>query len=329
MTQADRNTTIMPSVAVLLITAGLLTVVKLMAPYEMLLADRFVPGAGWVQIVALSLYGALLVRLMLISADTSIVRIRIWLAFSIVFFTQFILGVAGIDKLLMTGNLHIPLPAVVVAGPLFRGERFFMPILFLSTIVLVGPAWCSHLCYIGGWDGLSARAKKRPAKLPRAWRYVRLSIFILTPSLALLFRYAGVPGMTAAYVAIAFGVVSLGVMALVSTRTGVMVHCTSICPLGLLGNVLGKISPFRFRIGAGCTDCGRCAAACRYDALSPAQISARRPGNTCTLCGDCLSACRDGALGYRFLSLSPHASRILFLVIIVSLHAVFLGVARI
>ena len=319
----------MPSIAALLATAGLLTVVKLMAPYEMLLADRFLPGAGWAQLAALSLYAALLVRLMLRSADTSVIRVRIWLAFSIVFFTQFILGVAGIDKLLMTGKLHIPLPAVVIAGPLFRGERFFMPILFLSTVVLVGPAWCSHLCYIGAWDGLSARAKKRPTKLPRAWRYVRLSIFVLTPSLALLFRYAGIPGMTAAYVAIAFGVASLGIMAFVSTKTGVMVHCTSICPLGLLGNILGKISAFRIRIGEGCTDCGRCTSACRYNALSRAQINARKPGTTCTLCGDCLSACRDNELGYRFFALSPRASRILFLVTIVSLHAVFLGVARI
>ena len=43
-----------------------------------------------------------------------------WLIFSIIFFTQLILGVAGVDKLLMTGKLHLPVPALIAAGPLYR-----------------------------------------------------------------------------------------------------------------------------------------------------------------------------------------------------------------
>jgi len=54
------------------------------------------------------------------------------LAFSIVFFSKFILGVIGIEKLLMTGRLRMPVPASVIAGPNYRGVRFFMPILFVS-----------------------------------------------------------------------------------------------------------------------------------------------------------------------------------------------------
>lgn len=133
----------------------------------------------------------------------------------------------------------------------------------------------------------------------------------------------------AAYSAIAFGAAGLGVSAFVSLRLGVMVHCTSICPLGLIGNVLGKVSPFRIRIGAACTECGRCASSCRYNALSVAHIAKRRPGHTCTLCGDCLQSCPHEALWYDFPGIKPETARMVFLVLIVSLHAVFMGVARI
>ena len=145
-------------------TGLLLAVIKLKAPYEMLLADRFYAGAGWIEIFVLSLYAGWLAGAFLVSSDTSRLRLRIWSLFSGLFFLQFILGVLGIERLLMTGRLHIPVPAVVIAGPLFRGERFFMPILFLATVVLVGPAWCSHLCYIGSWDGIFSSARRHATR---------------------------------------------------------------------------------------------------------------------------------------------------------------------
>jgi polyferredoxin len=117
-------------------------------------------------------------------------------------------------------------------------------------------------------------------------------------------------------------------MLLVSSRLGIMVHCTAFCPLGLVSNLLGKLSPWRMRIDAACTRCSACARICRYGALANADFERGRPGLTCTLCGDCLKACRQASLFYRFPGLSPEASRQAFLVLVVSLHAVFLGVAR-
>jgi len=93
--------------------------------------------------------------------------------------------------------------------------------------------------------------------------------------------------------------------------------------------VLGKISPHRLRITDACTDCGACTRACRYDVLSPRQVARRRPGLSCTLCGDCLASCRHGALQHRLLGLSPAVSRTVFMVLVVSFHAMTLGVARI
>jgi len=202
-----------------------------------------------------------------------------------------------LKKFLMTGKLHLPVPAVVIAGPIYRGG-IFMPLLFLSTVLLVGPAWCSFLCYVG-------------------------------PVVGLLLRFLGVKGILPLIVGIGFGIFEIFVMIFISTRRGKMVNCVYVCPLGLVGNILGKISPFRIRINDNCNNCYICSRACKYDALLPQMILKRRPGYTCTLCGDCIDVCNVGAIRYSFLGLSAEKSRILFYLIVISLHAVFLGVARI
>jgi polyferredoxin len=317
------------SLAAGLTVVFILALARTNAPYTILLADRFIPGAGWIEIPALALYAALLTAKFLAVRDVSRLRLGVWLAFSVVFFVQFILGIAGEERLLMTGRLHLPVPAVIIAGPLYRGQRFFMPILFLCTIVLAGPAWCSHLCYMGGWDGLAASARGRAETLSRGWNWLRGGLFAATPAAALAFRFSGVGGFAAGLAAAAFGVLGAGAMAAFSTRTGVMVHCSIVCPLGFAANVLGKINPFRIRIGDGCTECGRCISTCRYSALDPQRIKRRRPGYTCTLCGDCLGSCGYDALSYSFPGLEARAARSAFLTLVVALHAVFLGVARI
>ena len=55
----------------------------------------------------------------------------------------------------MTGKLHLPVPALIVAGPVYRGSVGFMLILFLCTILLVGPAWCSHLALHAAFLGVA------------------------------------------------------------------------------------------------------------------------------------------------------------------------------
>ena len=72
------------------------------------------------------------------------------------FFGQLALGIFADPIFLMTGKLHLPIPAVILAGPLYRFEGLFMPILFISTLLLSGPAWCSQLCYFGAFDAWSA-----------------------------------------------------------------------------------------------------------------------------------------------------------------------------
>jgi ferredoxin len=310
------------------LSATLLGATREAVRFPILLLDRFAPGWGWLEILLLSLYAAWVAGRMADPGRSAAARVRIWRLFSLVFFLQLLIGLAGVRELLMTGALHLPVPAVIVGGPLFRGGGYFMPILFAATLVLVGPAWCSHLCYIGAWDDALSRLRRRPATLPAWARHGRWLTLAAVALVALLLRLLGASPGEAAALGGLFGVVGVGVMATASRRLGIMAHCTAYCPIGALSNLLGKLAPWRVRIDSGCTRCGRCTRACRYGALAPADIERGRPGFTCTLCGDCLGNCRERSIGYRFPGLSGEAARRLFVATAASLHAVFLGVAR-
>ncbi|WP_300164315.1 4Fe-4S dicluster domain-containing protein [Solidesulfovibrio sp.] len=312
------------------LTVGLLALARAKVSFPVLLADRFLPGWGTLEIALLGLYAAWLSGRMLAAPRTGSIRSRYWALFSLIFFAQLGLGLAGATTFLMTGALHLPVPALIAAGPIYRGGGYFMPILYLSTLLLVGPGWCSHLCYIGAADDACARlGRKTPRRLSRRLPLWRAATLGLAVGGAAGLRLAGVSTETAALAAAGFGLVGLGVMATFSRRSGVMVHCTAWCPIGLVGNVLGKVSPWRIRVGEGCDGCGRCFRACRYLALSPEDLARGRPGLSCTLCGDCLGACPSDRLGYRFPGLSPRAARAAYFTLVTALHAVFLGVARI
>ncbi len=319
----------LPSYIAFLLTAALLSVVHLKVNPPILLLERFLPGSGFIEIALLSVYAGWITEKMLDVNTSSRIRSRVWLLFSAVFFSQFLLGLAGVEKCLMTGKLHLPIPAMIIAGPLYRGKLTFMVILFATTTLIAGAAWCSHLCYIGSWDNLISRRTRAPKVLPNKSRILRVGIFLAIVAAALIFRLSGLVSTTVTAAAIVYGIAGVGVMVLVSRKNGVMTHCVVYCPIGLAANLIGRLSPFRIRFGSGCDDCGACHYSCRYDALNEEHIQRRKPGLTCTLCGDCLSGCSKGALKYGLFGFAPKAARTIFLVVAVSLHAVFLGVARI
>jgi NAD-dependent dihydropyrimidine dehydrogenase PreA subunit len=321
-----------PRAAIFLLTVLGLALARGKVGFPILLADRYLPGWGWLEIFLLGLYGQWIGSLMRNPKGHRTIRPRIWGLFSVVFFLQLALGLLGMDRMLMTGTLHLPVPAMIAAGPVFRGGGYFMLVLFGATLLLVGPAWCSHLCYIGAWDDAMSRlgSKPAPSKPLRSLSLLgRGGTLILTVGAAWTLRVYGVPGASAMLLGAAFGLVGVGVMVFVSRRRGMMVHCTAFCPMGLLGNVFGRISPWRMHIQEDCTGCGACFNRCRYNALDADRVAKGRPGLSCTLCGDCVSACAHGRIGYVFPGLSRETARAAFIVLAVSLHAVFLGVARI
>lgn len=322
----------LPRAAIFVLTIYGLAMASAKVSFPILLADRYFPGWGWLEITLLGVYAQWIGGLMLAPKGHRMVRPRIWGLFSAVFFGQLALGLLGMERMLMTGSLHLPVPALIVGGPIFRGDGLFMIILFSVTVLLVGPAWCSHLCYIGAWDDALSRLGKRTAPqgvLRRLSLGGRGATLLLTIGAALALRMAGVPGQSAVLFAAVFGLIGVGVMVFVSRKAGMMVHCTTYCPMGLVANILGKISPWRIRVGDECTRCGACFTRCRYNALDEGRVEAGKPALSCTMCGDCVSACAHGQINYAFPGLSGKMARTVFIVLVVSLHAVFLGVARI
>lgn len=317
-----------PGLAAFLLTCALLVPVQLFMQPTGLLAERFLPSAGWWEIFLLAMYAGWLADRLQDARRIKKLRPRVWLAFSVVFFAQLLLGLSGLERFLMSGDLHLPVPALIAAGPLFRGGGLFMAILFACSVLLVGPAWCSWLCYIGAWDDRAARARRRPGRLPR-WRpWLRVGILVLVLGLAFALGRLGLSVMAAGWLAAGFGLVGVGMMVLWSRRAGHMTHCTAYCPMGWFATRLGKVSPWRLRISPSCTDCGACTPACRYDALYPEDVLRRVPGEACTLCGDCLSNCPTGSIGLRLPGASPARARMAFLILVSAMHAAWLGVAR-
>ena len=316
-------------IAVFLFILVLLIPVQLKVENPMLLLERFIPGAGWFEIVLIALYGAIVAHHMQDPSRVMIWRRYTWLAFSVLFFSQLILGLFGFEKFLMTGKLHLPVPMMILAGPIYRGHLSVMSILFVSTMVLSGPAWCSHLCYFGAIDSISSTGKTRRTPIRNKWA-LKSTVLLLVIAGAIVLRWMKVPALSATLLAIGFGVIGLGLILLVSRKEGRMVHCITYCPIGTIVNLTRFVNPFRLTINQNsCTDCMACTSTCKYDALNRSDIAARKPGLTCTLCGDCLSSCHAGSLQYRFPGLSSQGARNLYLLITISLHAATMALARI
>lgn len=317
-----------PAAITACLIAVLLTIVQVVPAKPLLLMERLIPAGGWIQIAIAVVYGSLLSYHMQDRKKRPVWRIRAWLLFSLVFFGQLLLGLFVDPVFLMTGKLHLPVPAVILAGPLYRMEGLFMPILFLSTLLLSGPAWCSQLCYFGAFDAWSARGKtvSKPFGYHRRLRY---SVLFLVIAGAILLRITGADGWVATVAGIVVGISGLGIMLTLSRRKKMMIHCSSYCPIGTVVSFMKRLSPFRVKLNADCTHCMACLRSCKYDALHKENIEKGEIGYTCTYCGDCLSACKHGGLEYRFLGLRPATAERLWVILTVTLHTCFLMIARI
>ncbi|NPA67617.1 MAG: 4Fe-4S binding protein [Chlorobi bacterium] len=318
------------SASVFAFVAAGLTAVKLNVEKKVLLADRFFPDTGaWIEIFFIAVYGAVVAYNMYDPSNVAKWRKYTWGLFSFVFFGQLLLGISGFEDFLMTaGKLHLPVPAMIIGGPIYRYQIGFMTILFTSTVILSGPAWCSHFCYFGALDNLLASGKPERGRI-KFKTQLKATTAVLVVFGALLLRLLGASYKVAAIAGGAFGIAGILVIIFVSRKKGKMVHCTSYCPVGTLINYARFINPFRMYIDKNsCTLCYACTSHCRYDALNPEDIKSGSPGINCTLCGDCISSCHAGSIKYKLFKLSPETSRLIWLFITVSLHAMFIALAR-
>jgi polyferredoxin len=322
-----RNNMRLP-LSVFALTFLLLAVVQIKAERPMLLAERFIEGAGWAEIIVIALYGAVVAYKMQDPLNVPKWRKLTWTIFSVIFFTQLAIGLSGFEKFLMTGKLHLPIPMMIIGGPVYRGELSVMTILFLSTVVITGPAWCSHLCYFGAFDNI-ASSGKTSRKILKHKGAIKSTILVLVIAMALLLRWLNVPLLTSTLIAAAFGITGIGIMILISVKRKKMVHCVMYCPVGTIVNGLKYVNPFRMYIDRSCTLCMHCTKFCKYDALNTADIKNGKPSISCTLCGDCLAGCHHNSIKYRFFSMNPERARNLYLLLTVSLHAACIALARI
>jgi len=318
---------ILPLLIFLFVTA-VLTIIQIVVNNPLLLLERFVKYGGWIEIPFIAFYGAFLGYKMQDPKESPKWRLRSWTFFTIVFFAQLLLGLIGFEKFLMTGKLHLPVPVMILSGPIFRGETTFMVFLFLSTIILSGPSWSSQLCYFGAIDGIMANRSKTTKKIKSKLAFKSTLLFLVI-FVTVILRWLNVSMLISTIIAIFFGVTGIVIMVFLSEKKGVMVHCVLYCPIGTLVNLFKYINPFRIEISNMCTSCMKCIPVCRYDALNVEDIIKGKPGYSCTYCGDCLTVCKPDAIKYKLFNFNPVTSRNAYLFITISLHAVFLAVARI
>jgi len=320
---------------VFLLVFALLIPVQILPEKILLLFERLFSGGGWLQITIVSSYAAILMYNMQFRERRAKWRERSWLFFACFFYFQLILGISADSLFLLSGKLHIPIPAIIIAGPVFRFSSWFMIILFISTIIFTGPAWCSHLCYFGAFDSVSSH---KSAKNERAGSIVlgkkkrviiKFSILLILTATALVLRIMNGSNNLATLLAVLFGMIGIGIILTVSRKTGSMHHCTLYCPVGTIVNYAKYLSPFHFEINSKCTACCSCISKCRYMALSVESVKMKKIENTCTYCGDCLTSCKHNALQYRFLRLSSEGAERLWLILTITIHAVFVAVARV
>ncbi|MGL5785710.1 MAG: 4Fe-4S binding protein [Bacteroidales bacterium] len=330
MRQGTKRQAITTGIIAFILTVILLTIVQVKPKTPLLLAERIFQYGGWIQVLLFSFYAGFIGYKMTDRGSRALWRKRIWMLFSIVFFTQLFLGLFADSLFLMSGKLHFPIPALIIAGPVYRMEIGFMPVLLLSTILLSGPAWCSQLCYFGAFDNFAAGLKSRKIKSGLNYKIrLRNSMLILIVLSALILRLLHIGEPYVSVLAVIFGLTGIAFMVLLSSRKGLMTHCAAYCPIGTFVSLSKKISPFRFSLTTDCTKCMACVRHCKYDALNIQSVKEGKIGINCTYCGDCLSACHHNGLEYRFLKLSSAKAEHLWIVITVTLHACFMAIARI
>ena len=314
-----------------LLVSALLLLLDGLRP-ELLLLHRLMPGWGAVQALPAGLWAGLVYGWLADRRRAPLWRRRIWLLFSCVFFGQLLAGLFLHSLFLLQGVPHLPVPGLILSGPLYRGGgSLFMPGLFAVSLLLAGSAWCSHLCYLGVWDARTADAGPRSGRgVPAAWRKARWGLLAVSLLLPLGLRLAGVPWPWALVLALALGLALLPCALWLSRRLGIPVYCCGICPLGLTANLLARLSPWRLRRNGRCTGCGACARACRYGALRlDGPGKAAGPDWRCTLCRDCMSVCRQGALEIRCWGQGGAWGEQALLCSLSVLHTLFLFMGRV
>lgn len=193
----------------------------------------------------------------------------------------------------------------------------------LAFGVVFGRAVCGYLCPFGLIQELLHLIPVPKRKLQKKWKYLRylkyviLGLFVLLLPMVVMdatglgkpffCEYICPAGTLEAGIAllisnpflsdsigVVFWVKSIILLAVLVFSTSIYrFFCKVLCPLGAIYGLLNKISIYHLEVSADkCTNCGKCAAACKMDIDPSKEIRSME----CILCGRCTHACGFGAL---------------------------------
>lgn len=87
--------------------------------------------------------------------------------------------------------------------------------------------------------------------------------------------------------------IAVSILALFKGR----IFCNTVCPLGTILSLLGRLAPVRIRIKrAECVNCRRCASHCAAACIHVREKKIE--AGCCTLCANCLKDCPKNAIGF-------------------------------
>ena len=87
--------------------------------------------------------------------------------------------------------------------------------------------------------------------------------------------------------------IAVSILALFKGR----IFCNTVCPLGTILSLLGRLAPVRIRIKrAECVNCRRCASHCAASCIHVREKKIE--AGCCTLCANCLKDCPKNAIGF-------------------------------
>ncbi len=232
----------------------------------------------------------------------------------------------------VVGLLPLAHPPAALAGLCaargWQADLFVGAALLLAFALLFGPVFCGWVCPLGLLLDLNESVRRRllgkkgprrrmglGLRLPRAMRNGVLAgvlgfalvagfpVFQTLSPINLLVR-----SIVFAWDPFLWAIAGLLVVELVAPR----LWCRSLCPLGAVYALCGRVAPFRVRVDpstAGRLKCGQCTVLCPMGIEVMEEYTLA--GETviddpdCTRCGACLDACPGAVLRLGFRRKAP------------------------
>ena len=193
--------------------------------------------------------------------------------------------------------------------------------LWLVVTLILGQAWCSWVCFYGGFDEGFSRVFKKPLlkfKLPDKLRdfSIAFAIFIIiisfTTAVPIFCVWVCPLKATTKFFSSDMFIRHIQLALFISVTAFFLIifplvikrrtFCSFLCPFGAFISFFGQINPFRISIDAAkCTKCKACIEKCPVFAINETNLTRGSISNYCNRCGACLDICPTEAIKITFL----------------------------